>query len=113
MAKLADDEKEKITLEKLFIPPRVHKGRIALFFTIWKPHLAAKTATPFEAMDGFRLVDMFPTEAEAKVCAECSRLDYLPGCAIIIDTETKMMLRADNFHSGKSLSWVDGISKPA
>lgn len=109
---MTDEEKEQLVLQNLYIPPRVHKDRIALFFMIWKPETMGRAlSNPFEASDGFRLVDMFPSAADAKACAECSRLDFLPGCAIIIDTKTKAVIRADNFYRTQSLRWVDGLSR--
>lgn len=109
---MTNDEKDALVMANLYIPPTVHKNRMALFFMIWKPQsMGKKATTPFDASDGFRLVDMFATEGEAKQFAERSRLDYYPGCAIIIDTETKITLRADNFGGSHPFAWVDGLSR--
>jgi hypothetical protein len=112
MAVITRKEKEKRMMEHLHIPKHVHKARFALFLMLWKWG-PPKGTDPFDNSESFRIIDMYDSVDDAKNVADKSRLDFLPGCAIIIDTERQTYIRADNFRNTRDLVWVGGLSKDA
>ncbi len=95
-------------IDKVVIPPTVRKRRFYVLFVLWK--IPMLSADPVESMESLKVVESFDTLAAAKAYADRNAHQFLPGMAMIADTESHEVICADLFSvSMLPLKWIRTI----